>query len=87
MVGYSYSNEVLMNLFILFENVYHNHDTHPHKFKKAEALKPEDWIKKIKFCGTIPIHTQDPNFLQELISRDKAEFSSKSIFNRKNEHV
>ena len=69
------------------QRILDSHDMHPYKFTKVQALKPEDYQRRIQFCETILIRTQeDPNFLRKIIWTDEAKFSREGIFNRKNEH-
>lgn len=60
---------------------------HPYKFTKVQALKLEDYQRRVQFCETILIRIQeDPNFLKKIIWTDEAKFSREGIFNRRNEH-
>ena len=69
------------------QRILDNHDMHPYKFTKVQALKPEDYERRVQFCETILIRTQeDPNFLKKIIWTDEAKFSREGIFNRRNEH-
>ncbi|WP_209391486.1 hypothetical protein, partial [Chryseobacterium sp. RR2-3-20] len=63
------------------------HDMHPFKFNKVQALKVEDYARRVAFCEFLLVRIQeDPNFLSKIIWTDETKFSREGIFNRKNEH-
>lgn len=58
---------------------------HPYKFTKVQALKPEDFNRKVRFCENITIRIQEePNFLRNIIWTDEVKFSREGVFNRRN---
>lgn len=53
-------------------NILKNHNMHPYKFTKVQALKPEDFNRKVRFCENITIRIQEEsNFLPNIIWTDE----------------
>lgn len=62
-------------------------DLHPYHYQKVQALKPEDYPKRIAFCrAMLAKNREDPNFFDCVLWTDESRFERFGLFNTHNSH-
>lgn len=69
-------------------NVLHRNLLHPFKLQKVQALKAEDYLKRVE-CARwfLRQDIESPNFIKNVLFTDESSFTREGIFNLRNNHV
>lgn len=60
---------------------------HPYHYQKVQALKPEDYPRRMAFCREmLQRDREDPNFFDNVLWTDESRFERVGLFNTHNTH-
>jgi hypothetical protein len=60
---------------------------HPYHIQLVQGLKPEDLLKRVRFCEWLLEKNEEPQFIERLLTTDETTFTSDGIFNARNTHL
>lgn len=68
--------------------VWHEDDLYPYRLQKVQALKPDDFPRRIEFCQWfLQKCVSQPEFPNCVLFTDEASFTREGMFNGHNQHV
>ncbi|CAH1366302.1 unnamed protein product [Tenebrio molitor] len=60
---------------------------HPYHIQLVQGLKPEDLLKRVRFCEWLLEKNEEPQFIERLLTTDETTFTRDGIFNARNTHL
>ncbi|RZC38176.1 HTH Tnp Tc3 2 domain containing protein, partial [Asbolus verrucosus] len=81
------ANQVGVSRFVVWRTL-KEQGLHPYHVQKVQALKPEDFPRRIYFCEWLLANqAENPNFAANILATDEAGFSRNGIHNGHNTHI